>query len=253
MRVLIVLAHPEPTSFNGAMKDVAVATLTGLGHGVEVSDLYALAFDPVEGPDRYAARCDPGSFTAQTEQRHAWETGTLSPDVAAEIDKLERADLVIFQYPMWWYAMPAMLKGWLDRVLVYGGLYTSAMRYDAGYFAGRRAMLSVTTGGTAATFAHNGRNADIELLLWPTNFTLHYMGYDVLPPFVAFGVEGGIQYSEPGEMPERLEGYRAALARRLEELDATEPMRFNGWDDWDETGRLKPGRAGYSPFMRAER
>ena len=235
------------------MKDVAVATLTGLGHGVEVSDLYALAFDPVEGPDRYAARYDPGSFTAQTEQRHAWETGTLSPDVAAEIDKLERADLVIFQYPMWWYAMPAMLKGWLDRVLVYGGLYTSATRYDAGHFAGRRAMLSVTTGGTEATFAHNGRNADIELLLWPTNFTLHYMGYDVLPPFVAFGVEGGIQYSEPGEMPERLEGYRAALAQRLEELDATEPMRFNGWDDWDETGRLKPGRAGYSPFMRAER
>ena len=109
MRALIVLAHPEPTSFNGAMKDVAVATLTGLGHGVEVSDLYAMGFDPVEGPDRYAARCDPDSFTAQTEQRHAWATGTLGPDVAAEIDKLERADLVVFQYPMWWYAMPAML------------------------------------------------------------------------------------------------------------------------------------------------
>ena len=65
MRALIVLAHPEPTSFNGAMKDIAVATLTGLGHGVEVSDLYAMGFDPVEGPDRYAARCDPDSFTAQ--------------------------------------------------------------------------------------------------------------------------------------------------------------------------------------------
>lgn len=252
MRALIVLAHPEPTSFNGAMKDVAAATLTGLGHGVEVSDLYAMGFDPVEGPDRYAARCDPDSFTAQTEQRHAWATGTLSPDVAAEIDKLERADLVIFQYPMWWYAMPAMLKGWLDRVLVYGGLYTSAMRYDAGHFAGRRAMLSVTTGGTEASFAHNGRNADIELLLWPINFTLYYMGYDVLPPFVAFGVESGIQYSDPAEIPRRLEGYKNALEQRLRTLDATEPMRFNGWDDWDETGRLKPGRAGYSPFMRAD-
>ena len=50
MRALIVLAHPEPASFNGGMKDVAVTTLTGLGHGVEVSDLYAMAFDPVEGP-----------------------------------------------------------------------------------------------------------------------------------------------------------------------------------------------------------
>jgi len=135
MRALIVLAHPEPASFNGAMKDVAVATLSGLGHGVELSDLYALSFDPVEGPERDRVRRDADRFTAQTEQRHAWETGTLSPDVAAEIDKLERADLVIFQYPMWWYGMPAILKGWLDRVLVYGGLYTSTMRYDAGYIS----------------------------------------------------------------------------------------------------------------------
>ena len=47
------------------------------------------------------------------------------------------------------------------------------MRYDAGYFAGRRAMLSVTTGGTAATFAHNGRNADIDLLLYRSRFLGH--------------------------------------------------------------------------------
>ncbi len=252
MRALIVLAHPEPASFNGQMAVTAAATLTERGYTVEISDLYAMAFDPVEGPEHYAVRRDHDSFTAQTEPRHAWETGTLSPDVAAEIDKLEHADLVIFQYPMWWYGMPAMLKGWLDRVLVYGGLYTSAMRYDAGYFPGRRAMLSVTTGGTEATYAHNGRNADIDLLLWPTSFTLYYMGYDVLPPFVAFGVESGIQYSDPAEIPRRLEGYKTVLEQRLKTLDATEPMRFNGWEDWDETGRLKPGRAGYSPFMRAE-
>ena len=110
MRALIVLAHPEPASFNGGMKDVAVTTLTGLGHGVEVSDLYAMAFDPVEGPGRYPVRRDPDCFTAQTEQRHAWETGTLSPDVAAEIDKLERADLLIFQYPMWWYGTPGTAR-----------------------------------------------------------------------------------------------------------------------------------------------
>ena len=195
MRALIVLAHPEPASFNGGMKDVAVTTLTGLGHGVEVSDLYAMAFDPVEGPGRYPVRRDPDCFTAQTEQRHAWETGTLSPDVAAEIDKLERADLLIFQYPMWWYGTPAILKGWLDRVLVYGGLYTSKMRYDAGYFAGRRAMLSVTTGGTAATFAHNGRNADIDLLLWPQLPVPWAMKF--VP---CGGREGDIRCATPGEL-----------------------------------------------------
>ena len=252
MHALIVLAHPEPRSFNAALKDVAVETLEGQGHEVEVSDLYAMGFDPVEHPRHFAKPHDAGRFSAQTEQRHAWDSGTTSPDVAAEIGKLDRADLLILQYPMWWYGVPAILKGWLDRVLVYGGLYTSRMRYDAGYFAGRRAMLSVTTGGMAETFAHNGRNADIDLLLWPTNFTLAYMGYAVLPHFTACGVEGGIRYSDASEIPARLEGYKDGLRRRLLTLDKTEPMKFNGWDDWDESGRLKPGVEGHSPFMRAE-
>ncbi len=147
--------------------------------------------------------------------------------------------------------MPAILKGWLDRVLVYGGLYTSRMRYDAGHFAGRRAMVSATTGGPEASFAFNGRNGDIDHLLWPMNFTLRYMGYSVLPPFVAYGIEGGIRYSDPDSIPARLQGYKDALGERLGGLEQTEPLKFNGWDDWDESGRLKPGVPGYSPFMRA--
>ncbi len=147
--------------------------------------------------------------------------------------------------------MPAILKGWLDRVLVYGGLYTSRMRYDAGYFSGRRAMVSVTTGGPEATFAFNGRNGDIDHLLWPMNFTLYYMGYSVLPPFVAYGIKGGIRYSAPDSIPARLQGCKGALGERLGGLEQSEPLRFNGWEDWDESGCLKPGVPGYSPFMRA--
>lgn len=251
MHALIVLAHPEPKSFNAQLKDVAADTLFAEGHGVELSDLYAEGFDPLEGPAHYAPRQDPARFSAQDEQRHAWESGTTSADVRTEIDKLERADLVIFQYPIWWFSMPAMLKGWLDRVLVYG-LYTSKVRYDTGHFSGRRAMLSVTTGAPEPTFAHNGRNGDIELLLWPMNFTLHYMGFAVLPPFVSYAIESGLAYSDAAEIPARLEGYKTALRERLAALDKTAPLRFNGWGDWDESGRLKPGVPGHSPFMRAE-
>lgn len=95
-------------------------------------------------------------------------------------------------------------------------------------------------------------NADIDLLLWPTNFTLAYMGYGVLPHFTACGVEGGIQYSEASEVTARLEGYKDGLRERLLAFERTEPMKFNGWDDWDESGRLKPGVEGHGPFMRAE-
>ena len=171
MQALIILAHPEPESFNSQLKDMAATTREEAGYRVEVSDLYAIRFDPVEGPQHFREPRQPDWFSAQTEQRHAWENGTTSADTRAEVDKLEHADFVLFQYPMWWYTMPAILKGWLDWVLVYGGLYTSRMRYDAGYFSGRRAIVSVTTGGPEATFAFNGRNGDIDHLLWAMNFT----------------------------------------------------------------------------------
>ena len=252
MHALIVIAHPEPQSFNAQMKDVARTTLEEQGYSVEVSDLYAMGFDPLEGPHNYQAPVRPEWFEAQAEQRHAFETGTTSADVAGEIANLDRADLVIFQYPMWWFTMPAMLKGWADRVLVYGGAYTSKVRYDRGRFAGRRAILSVTTGAPEATFAHNGRNGDIDLLLWPMNFTLYYVGFTVLPPVVSSGIEGGRAYSDPAEIPGRLQGHKDELRRRLLGLDAAEALRFSGWDDWDGDGRLKPGVPGHSPFMRAE-
>ncbi len=77
------------------------------------------------------------------------------------------------------------------------------------------------------------------------------MGYSVLPRFVAYGVEGGIGYSDPDSISARLQGYKDALGGRLGGLEQSVPLKFNGWEDWDESGRLKPGMPGYSPFMRA--
>lgn len=250
-RAVVVVAHPEPRSFNAHLADVAVRTLTARGYAVETSDLYATGFDPLESPEHYGARQDPACFRPQTEQRHAADAGCAPADVQAEIDKLDRADLLVIQYPMWWYQPPAILKGWLDRVLTYGGVYTSSVRYDRGRYRGRRALLSVTTGGPEETFAYNGRNADIDLLMWPMCFSLYYVGYDVLPPFVAFGVESGVRYSDDDAVQARLAGHEAALAVRLETIDAAEPMPFSGWEDWDEHGRLRAGAPGHSPFMRA--
>ncbi|MCM3320563.1 NAD(P)H-dependent oxidoreductase, partial [Staphylococcus warneri] len=152
------------------------------GHDVEVSDLYADGFDPVEAPRHYPCRANADVFSALVEQRHASTHATLPADVRREIARLEQADLVVFQFPVWWHAAPAMLKGWFDRVFVNGGLYTGSRRYDRGHFRGRRAICSVTTGAPAATFGPGGRSGDIGLLLWPIHYSLHYMGYDVLSP-----------------------------------------------------------------------
>lgn len=249
MRALIVLAHPEQKSFNSQMKDVAAETLSQAGYAVGVSDLYALGFDPVEGPRHYPSRADASWFDTQAEQRAAWDAKALSKPVQAEIDKVAAADFVMFQYPMWWFGSPAILKGWIDRVFVYG-LYTSKQRYNHGPWRGKKAMLSITTGAPESTHGPDGRNADADLLLWPMHYTLYYIGFDVLPPFVACGVEGGLKYSSPEAIAARLNGHKARLAETLRGLDRIRPMRFNAIEDFDAAGQLKSESPSHSPFIR---
>jgi NAD(P)H dehydrogenase (quinone) len=252
-QALIVLAHPEPRSFNAQLAGVAAGVLREAGYDVVCSDLYGRGFDPVEGPRHYENRSDGDWFRPQAEQRHASETRTLPADVAEEIERLRSADLVIFQYPMWWYGPPGILKGWFDRVFAYGELYDSNVRYDAGVFRGKRALVSVTMGAPEATYELNGRNGDIELVLWPVHFTLHYLGYSVLPPFLTYSVQGGIAYTSESEMLAELERAKTQFAKYIGQVaagHAVEPIRFNGWDDWDEEGRLREGAEDRSAFIR---
>ena len=238
MHGLIIYCHPEPISFNAALRDVAVATLHGLGHTVEVSDLHAEGFDPVEKADHYEQRKDPKVFNAMLEQRHASRTASLPSDVRREIDRLERADLVILQFPLWWHAQPAMLKGWFDRVFVNGGLYTSTMRYNRGYFRGKSALCSVTTGAPEAAFAGNGRGGNVETMLWPIQYSLYYMGFTVLPPFVAHGIQALSDFArlEGSRYDQHVEDLKTDWARRLEDPTGAGPLSFPGWEDWDEHG-----------------
>ena len=209
MQAHIVLAHPEPRSYNANLAEVARRSLEAQGWSVSVSDLYGMGFDPCERAEHYIARQEPDRFDVQAEQRHASKQGTMPQMVAAEIERLDRAELLILQYPMWWHLPPAMLKGWFDRVLIFGEVYASQKRFEKGRFLGKRAMLSVTVGTSEETYAFDGRSGDIDLLLWPVNFTLAYVGYAVVAPFIAYGVEAGLRYSDPTTVAARLEGVSA--------------------------------------------
>lgn len=101
MRLLFIHAHPVPESFNTALCKAAVETARAKGHEVRLIDLYAEGFNPV----------------MSTEERRAYhDDGAPPPDVAPHIAALQWAEGLIFVYPTWWYAQPAMLKGWMDRV-----------------------------------------------------------------------------------------------------------------------------------------
>jgi NAD(P)H dehydrogenase (quinone) len=115
MKTLIIYAHPEPKSLNGSLKDLAVSTLDKAGHQVKVSDLYEMNWKAaVDSADYGPYASDP--FDVAQSSGRAFDAGALTPDVVAEQEKLLWADTIILQFPLWWYTMPAILKGWVDRV-----------------------------------------------------------------------------------------------------------------------------------------
>lgn len=103
MRILVVFAHPVPESFGHAVYRRLVETLQEMGHEVRGLDLYAQGFDPV----------------MSAEDRRDYHTAGLNEvRVAEQIAHIRWAEGLIFVYPTWWYSLPAMLKGWIDRVWV---------------------------------------------------------------------------------------------------------------------------------------
>ncbi|MDK1374439.1 MULTISPECIES: NAD(P)H-dependent oxidoreductase [unclassified Sinorhizobium] len=227
MKVLLVFAHPEPRSLNGALRDIAIKELEAQGHEVRMSDLYA---------DRWKSEIDHADFLSLAPDARlkvakasgeAFATNALTEDVKAEHEKLLWADVLILQFPLWWYSMPAILKGWVDRVYAYGFAYGVGEhsdkywgnRFGEGTFAGKRAMLLVTTGGWEEHYSARGINGPIDDLLFPINHgILFYPGYDVLPPFVAYRVDR-LDEASFHAVAER-------LRERMRTLDSTPPIPY---------------------------
>jgi NAD(P)H dehydrogenase (quinone) len=227
MNVLVVYAHPEPRSLNGSLKDFTVRHLRDAGHAVQVSDLYAMHWKATLDGDDFLDK-DPGArLDPSLDSKHAFETGRQSQDIAIEQEKLLWADAVILVFPLWWFSMPAILKGWVERVYAYGFGYGVGEhsdnrwgdRYGEGMLAGKRAMLVVTAGGWESHYGPRGINGPIDHILFPIQHgILYYPGYDVLPPFVVYraGRMDATRYAAICE----------ELGRRLDTLADTAPIPF---------------------------
>ena len=239
MNILIVHAHPEVQSFCTAMKDLAIATLQQSGHHVQVSDLYAMNWNPVASAADFQQRSNPDYLVYALEQRHAHGQQALATDIAGELDKLLRADLVIFNFPLFWCSVPAILKGWIDRVLVSGVCYGGVRFYDRGGLAGKRALLSFTLGGQAHMFADEAVvHGYWEPMLRPLQRgTLAYAGFSVLPPFPAYHVP----YISQQAREDILDQYRDYLLN----LDEQQPLPAPSLANFDR--HLHPLRASEVP------
>ena len=235
MNVLIVHAHNEPKSFSAAMKNLAVEELQGQGHSVELSDLYTMQWNPVASAADFGERANPDYLVYALEQRKGFETRTLAPDILAELEKLQRADLLIFNFPIYWFSMPAILKGWVDRVLISGLCYGGMRFYDRGGLKGIKSMLAITVGGRPHMLVEDGIHGDLNDMLRPIlRGTLAYTGMTVLPPFVAHHVP----YIPQAAREALLDDYRD----RLRALDALPPLTFPSMSDFDD--HLQPHTIG---------
>ena len=250
MKAHIVLAHPEPKSFNGHLANITRKTLEQADYKTTLTDLYATGFDPCEGPTHFGSRHDTELFHTQTEQRYNAENQSLAPEVNAEMQHLHDCDLLVVHFPLWWFGPPAILKGWMDRVFVYGHMYNSTMRYDAGSCAGKKMIACITTGASAESCAYNGREGDSRLHLWPVLFPFRYLGFDVLESELLHGI-GGVSFVEGHDDGlSTLETYTQQWTNTLENLSARPHIKYNTDDDFDEQKRLRSDAPVHSPFVR---
>jgi NAD(P)H dehydrogenase (quinone) len=222
-----VYAHPRPGSLNERLFRDGVKTLSAR-YRVATSDLYAQRFDPVLGEhDLGELAAEPGNIAELAGEAYA--RGQAPADVRAEQAKLAAAELLVVQFPLWWYGPPAILKGWFDRVLTSGFAYGDVdaetglpRRYGDGGLAGRRALIVVTAGEDAHSVGPRGISGDLESLLFPiTHGVLWYVGIETLGLHVihdADALDGEGVARESTRLRERLRTVDAEPARRFRSL-----------------------------------
>lgn len=234
MRYFFVYAHPEPDlSFNGALLRHAIGGLEAAGHEVRVSDLYRMGFNPIASASDFAERRFPERLQYDREQKHAATSGSLPDDVKTELEKVFWCDILVLQFPLYWFSMPAILKGWIDRVFVNTIAYGKGKRYETGGFAGRRAMIACTTGGNENMFRPDGLLGDYRRALWHIhNGMLHYTGFSVVPPFMGWSPIFGDAYATQA----LFDRYRSQLLQ----AGTTEPLSFHCQSDFDADHVMKP-------------
>ncbi|PZG01644.1 NAD(P)H-dependent oxidoreductase [Micromonospora deserti] len=237
-KILIVTAHPEPRSLNAALAAFAVEELRAAGHEVQVSDLNAMKWKAAVDADDFPDHALDRRLDVLAVSGQATLAGRLSPDIAAEQDKLRWSDAVILQFPMWWFSVPAILKGWIDRVFTYEFAHGPAVPppYGEGALTGRRALVSVTIGAREPAFSDRGIHGRLADVLYPIQHGLFW--FTGMVPLEPFTVYDALNVSQ-----ERFAAAKREYGRRLDRLFTDEPVAYRslGGGDYGRDMRLLPG------------
>ena len=149
MNHLIIYSHPNPASFNHAIKEVVVKTLKDKGQNVRIRDLYAIHFDPVLKADDF----------------ETFEQKKTPRDIEIEQGHIRWADVLTFIYPIWWAAAPAITRGYIDRVFSNGFAYEFGAEGPKGLLGGKKVCLINTMGAPLSAYETKGIFKSMECVI----------------------------------------------------------------------------------------
>lgn len=175
MHVLTILDHPDPQSFSGAVARQFMAGAEAAGHSTELADLHAEGFDP---------RWSMADVTAN-------DGGKAPPDVLAEQARIARADAICLVFPLFWWGMPAVTKGWVDRVWSWGWAYDQLDDPDISLQRPRSGVLLVPAGARSDEMTEKGYQDALETA-WIEG-TFGYFGFSPRKLEVLYGATGSLE------------------------------------------------------------
>jgi len=162
MKHLIIYAHPNEGSLNHNILNHVIETLQSEHHEIRIRDLYQMNFDPVL------------SLADMQGQR----SGEVADDIQQEQDFISWADQVTFIYPIWWTGLPAIMKGYIDRVFSYGFAYRYDQGIQKGLLKGKKAVIINTHGKSHEEYKQTGM--DTALSLTSDQGIFNYCGFEII-------------------------------------------------------------------------
>lgn len=171
MKHLIIFAHPNQDSLNYQFKDTVEKTILKGDNEVIVRDLYALNFNPVLSADDMSGQ----------------RAGKVAVEIAKEQEFIAWADTITFIYPIWWTGMPAMMKGYIDRVFSYGFAYRYDQGIQKGLLAGKSVYIINSHGKSKSVYAEIGM--DQALRLTSDDGIYNYCGLEIKQHFFFDGAD----------------------------------------------------------------
>ncbi|PWN70304.1 NAD(P)H dehydrogenase [Chryseobacterium phosphatilyticum] len=165
MKHLIIYVHPNENSLNNNLLQHVTEILKTENHEVRIRDLYALNFDPI----------------LSMQDMQGWHAGQVSDDVKTEQEHISWAEQITFIYPIWWTGLPAVMKGYIDRVFSYGFAYRYDLGIQKGLLKGKKAVIINTHGKSHEEYQQSGMDKALSLTSDLGIFT--YSGLEIIRHF----------------------------------------------------------------------